>query len=79
MFFFTPLIGVLFTFPSRYCFAIGHAVVFSLTKWSSLIRTGFLVSRTTWDSVWLFPFSTTGLLPSLVHLSNASSNFLIPF
>ena len=27
---FTPLLGVLFTFPSRYWFAIGRRVVFSL-------------------------------------------------
>ena len=42
MFYFTPLAGVLFTFPSRYCFSIGHTVVFSLTSWSRLIHTGFL-------------------------------------
>ena len=36
--------GVLFTFPSRYLFAIGHVVVFSLRRWSSWIPTGFLVS-----------------------------------
>lgn len=38
MFYFTPLIGVLFTFPSRYWFTIGHTVVFSLTEWSRLIH-----------------------------------------
>ena len=42
--------GVLFTFPSRYSFTIGHQVVFSLTGWSPLIHTRFLVSRTTLDS-----------------------------
>ena len=42
--------GVLFTFPSRYCFTIGHQVVFSLTGWSPLFHTRFLVSRTTLDS-----------------------------
>ena len=36
--------GVLFTFPSRYCSAIGHQVVFSLGRWSALLPTGFLVS-----------------------------------
>jgi hypothetical protein len=41
--------GVLFTFPSRYCFAIGHQVVFSLGRWSSLLPTGFHVSRGTLD------------------------------
>jgi hypothetical protein len=44
---FTPLAGVLFTFPSRYWFTIGHQVVFSLGRWSSRIPTGFLVSRRT--------------------------------
>src|SRR5699024_3680447 len=31
--------GVLFTFPSRYWFTIGHQGVFSLVRWSSLIPT----------------------------------------
>ena len=44
---FTPLAGVLFTFPSRYWFTIGVQVVFSLGKWSSQLPTGFLVSRCT--------------------------------
>jgi len=39
--------GVLFTFPSRYCFTIGHGRVFSLGGWSPQIPTGFLVSRRT--------------------------------
>ena len=43
--------GVLFTFPSRYCFTIGHQVVFSLTGWSPLIQTRFHVSRPTLDTV----------------------------
>ena len=49
--------GVLFTFPSRYCSTIGHQVVFSLTGWSPLFHTRFLVSRTTLDSTYLYsPF-----------------------
>ena len=36
--------GVLFTFPSRYYFAIGHQHVFSLGGWSPRLPTGFLVS-----------------------------------
>ena len=44
---FTPLFEVLFTFPSRYWFAIGLSVVFSLTGWSPLLHAGFLVSRAT--------------------------------
>ena len=44
--FHSPL-GVLFTFPSRYWFAIGHRRVFSLGGWSPRIRTGFHVPGTT--------------------------------
>ena len=42
--------GVLFNFPSRYFFTIGHQVVFSLGQWSDLLPTGFLVSCRTLDS-----------------------------
>ena len=57
--------GVLFTFPSRYLFAIGHILVFSLSRWSSILPTGFLVSRRTQDLVSLFrSISLTGLSPS---------------
>ena len=41
--FHSPL-GVLFTFPSRYWFAIGHRRVFSLGGWSPQVPTGFHVS-----------------------------------
>jgi hypothetical protein len=44
---FTPLFGVLFTFPSRYWFAIGLEVVFSLAGWSPRIQAGFHVPRPT--------------------------------
>ena len=47
---FTPLAGVLFAFPSRYLFAIGHHGVIRLGGWSPRIRTGFHVSRPTWDT-----------------------------
>ena len=46
--FHSPL-GVLFTFPSRYWFAIGHRRVFSLGGWSPLLRTGFHVPGPTLD------------------------------
>ncbi len=36
---FTPLTGVLFTFPSRYLFTIGHQGIFRLGRWSCQIRT----------------------------------------
>ena len=42
--------GVLFTFPSRYLFTIGHQVVFSLMGWSPYFHTRFHVPRTTLDS-----------------------------
>ena len=41
--------GFYFTFPSRYYFTIGHPEVFSLTRWSSRIHTGFHVSHATRD------------------------------
>ena len=44
---FTPLFGVLPTFPSRYWSTIGLSGVFSLAGWSPLFQTGFLVSRPT--------------------------------
>src|SRR5699024_9060304 len=44
--------GVLFTFPSRYWFAIGRQGVFSLGRWSSRIPTGFPVSRGTRGPSW---------------------------
>ena len=39
--------GVLFTFPSRYLYAIGHQSVLSLVRWSSRIQPGLHVSRLT--------------------------------
>jgi hypothetical protein len=39
--------GVLFTFPSRYWFTIGHRSIFSLMPWSAQIPTGFHVPRST--------------------------------
>ena len=62
--------GVLFTFPSRYWFTIGRQRVFSLRRWSSQIPTGFHVSRGTRAShPKSYPFSPTGLSPSVVRLS----------
>ena len=58
--------GVLFTFPSRYFSSIGHQLVLSLGRWSSLLPTRFLVSRGTLDSGQSLYISLTGLLPSLV-------------
>ena len=47
---FTPLTAVLFAFPSRYLFTIGHQGVFSLGGWSPRIRTEFHVLRPIWDT-----------------------------
>ena len=46
---FTPLTAVLFAFPSRYLSTIGRHLVFRLGGWAPRIRTGFHVSRPTWD------------------------------
>ena len=46
-FYFTPLAGVLFAFPSRYLSAIGSCGVFSLGSWSTRIQAGFHVPRPT--------------------------------
>lgn len=64
--------AVLFTFPSRYWFTIGRQDVFSLSRWSCRIPTGFLVSRGTWGFVSEFSFvSDTGLSPSLADRSRS--------
>ncbi len=52
-------------------YSIGYMVVFSLTRWSSLFPTGFLVSCRTPDTPAFCHLSPTGLLPSLAALSNA--------
>ena len=44
---FTPLVGVLFTFPSRYLCTIGRRGVFRLGGWSPHVQTGFHVPRLT--------------------------------
>ena len=62
--------GVLFTFPSRYYSAIGHQVVFSLGGWSPLLPTRFHVPCGTLVPAARSSLSLTGLLPSLVPLSN---------
>ena len=67
--YFNPLVGVLFTFPSRYSFTIGLTGVFSLAGWSRQIRAGFLVSRVTQDANRPRLCSCTGLSPSVMQLS----------
>ena len=57
--------GVLFTFPSQYCFTIGHQVVFRLRGWSPYVPIGFLVSDGTLDPASPLWFSLTSLSLSL--------------
>ena len=70
-YYFTPLAGVLFTFPSRYWFTIGCQVVFSLIQWSGRIHAEFHVHRITWDASRRLQTSHTRLSRSLVAFSTA--------
>ena len=58
---FTPLTGVLFTFPSRYLSTIGSQVVFSLIPWSGRIHAEFHLHRITRDP--------TGRTLNFVHVA----------
>ena len=61
---------VLFTFPSRYSFTIGHLGVFSLTRWCWWIQAEFHRLRPTQDTDHTHQLTFTGLSPSMVRLSN---------
>ena len=56
--------------------AIGHQVVFSLTEWSPLFPSRFLVSRCTLDTASSLRTSCTGLSPSLAGFPKT---FLLSF
>ena len=58
---------MLFTFPSRYWFAIGHRGVLRLGGWSPHVRTGFHVPRPTRGP--LLALARTGLSPAVARLS----------
>ena len=60
---------MLFTFPSRYSYAIGLSGVFSLAGWSRRIRAELLVLRVTQDTTKSRLASITGLSPSMDGLS----------
>ena len=68
---FTPLVGVLFTFPSRYSCTIGLTGVFSLAGWARRIHAGLLVSRATQDNTRPQMDTHTGLSPSVIELSRS--------
>ena len=55
--------GVLFTFPSRYLYAIGSQIVFSLRGRSPGLRSGFHVSRLTLSRWMASPFGYGALTP----------------
>jgi hypothetical protein len=74
---FTPLLGVLFTFPSQYSFTIGILLVFSLTGWCRQFQRGFLQSPPTQDTVTSKNFTLTGLSPSMAGLPKPFKFLLI--
>ncbi len=65
--YFTPLNGVLFTFPSRYWYTIGRCIVFSLGGWSPQIQTRFHVPRPTQDTARLFQDFAYGAITHYCH------------
>ena len=69
--YFTPLFGVLFTFPSRYWYAIGLPGVFSLARRSARIQAGFHVPRPTQGTAHLPQPPSKGLSPAMAALSSA--------
>src|SRR5919106_3480853 len=81
-YYFTPLTGVLFTFPSRYWFTIGRRHVFSLGRWSSRFPAGFHVSRGTQEpDKGASLVSPTGLAPCIADHSRSFGyeiGFLLP-
>ena len=76
--YFNLLGGVLFTFPSRYWYAIGLAGVFSLAGWSRRIQAGLHVSRPTQDAARGTMASATGLSPSAAPLSRRPRLAFVP-
>ena len=60
---------MLFTFPSRYWFAIGLTGVFSLAGWARRIQAGLHVSRPTQESALPRRASRKGLSPAAARLS----------
>ncbi len=73
---FTPLFGVLFTFPSRYWSTIGLPGVFSLGGWCRRVHAGFLRSRATQDTAMSVVFARTGLSPDTAQFPTCFRFFL---
>ncbi len=73
--FFTPLIGVLFTFPSRYLFTIGQIGVLRLGGWSPHVQTEFLVFRLTRRSLCFLLVQDYHLLWS--HFPESSNYYIM--
>ena len=72
---FTPLVGVLFTFPSRYWFTIGHKGVLRLGGWSPHVQTGFHVSRPTRGQKCFLP--VRGYHPLWPDFPDGSGSYII--
>ena len=68
---FTPLLGVLFTFPSQYSFTIGLLFVFSLTGWCRQIQREFHQLPPTQDTLTSSFLTLTGLSPSMAEFPNS--------
>ena len=71
--YFTPLIGVFFTFPSRYLFTIGHWGVLRLGGWSPHVQTRFHVSRLTQEYICFLP--VRGYHPLWLNFPDDSSSY----
>ena len=74
-FYFTPLTGVLFAFPSRYWFTIGRQLVFSLTPWSGQIHATFHVCCATQE---LHRASSGFVHGPVTRYGNAFQRFRLP-
>ena len=77
---FTPLLAVLFTFPSRYWYTIGLPGVFSLGGWCRRIQAGFLRSRPTQDTtshIVVFAYGTVTLFG--ITFQKSSANDFVSF
>src|SRR5690606_22749811 len=71
-FYFTPLSGALFAFPSRYWFTIGQSVVFSLGGWSPHLQTTFHLRRPT-----PFHFQEPSLYWAMTHYGRTFATVLL--